>query len=82
MKKVVLVLAGASLSSGVAAGVLLTLNLLIWAILTAWIGSAIAFIGFGLIAWALQPKKQPSEADVDADAEPAVDAEQPQIAVA
>jgi len=57
MMKFGLVLAGFSVSSGLSAGVLVSANLLIWAVLTAWIGSAAAFIGFGLIAYALQPKK-------------------------
>ena len=57
MRQLSLLLMGLSVSSGIGAWVLLTLNMVVYAILTFWVGSALAFIGFGLIMWALRPKK-------------------------
>lgn len=57
MKQTSLVLMGLSVSSGIGASLLLAANLIVWAVLTLWIGSILAFIGFGLIAWALRPTR-------------------------
>lgn len=65
MKQTSLVLLGLSVSSGIGAGLLLAANLIVWAVLTLWIGSILAFFGFALIVWALRPKR-----DEQADADP------------
>ena len=56
MRTTSLVLMGLSVTSGIGAWILLTLNMLIWAILTFWVGSVLAFVGFGLTMFALRPK--------------------------
>ena len=58
MKTTSFVLMGLSVTSGIGAWILLTLNMLVWAILTFWVGSILAFVGFGLVMFALRPKKQ------------------------
>ncbi len=62
MQNAGLILTGASVSTGIASGILLASNLIVWAILAAWVGSALAFIAFGLIAWALKPRSNTPEA--------------------
>lgn len=62
MQNAGLILTGASVSTGIASGILLASNLIVWAILAAWVGSALAFIAFGLIAWALKPRSNAPEA--------------------
>lgn len=64
MKSASFVLMGLSVSSGVGAIVLLAANMIVWAILTLWVGSALAFVGFGLILWALRPKSSDQDAEV------------------
>lgn len=57
MKQASLVLMGLSISSGIGGALLLAANLVIYAILTFWIGSVLAFIGFALVIWALRPRR-------------------------
>lgn len=65
MKSASLILMGVSVGSGIGAGVLLTLNMVVWAILTFWMGSITAFVGFVLIMWALRPRSSTAEAHAD-----------------
>lgn len=65
MKQASLVLMGLSISSGIGGALLLAANLVIYAILTFWMGSILAFCGFVLVVWALRPKR---EEKPDADA--------------
>ena len=74
MKKASFVLMGLSVTSGIGAWILLTLNMLIWAILTLWIGSAIALIGFGLVMFALRPKKHTATEETEVGAKSAGEA--------
>ncbi len=58
MKNLGLIFGGASLSTGIAASVLFGLNMIVWGALAAWLGSAMGFIGFGLILLALHPRAE------------------------
>ena len=71
MRQLSLLLMGLSVSSGIGAWVLLTLNMVVYAILTFWVGSALAFIGFGLIMWALRPKKSTRSEETEVGAKSA-----------
>lgn len=71
MKNTSLVLMGLSLSSGVGGVLLLAANLMIWAVLTFWVGSMLAFAGFALIIWALRPGRDDTTGDSADVAEPA-----------
>ncbi len=75
-----MVLMGLSLSSGIGATILLGLNMLVWAVLTFWIGSMLAFIGLGLIVFALRPWKAKTEEAEGADIEPAKEDAQAELA--
>ncbi|MEM1298473.1 MAG: hypothetical protein AAGH68_04270 [Pseudomonadota bacterium] len=66
MKNTSLVLMGLSVSSGIGGALLLAANLLVWAVLTFWIGSMLAFAGFLLIVWALRPGRDET-AEEDAE---------------
>lgn len=57
MTKTSIVLLGVSLSSGIGGTLLLMANLIVWAVLTFWVGSLAAFAGFVLIVWALRPSR-------------------------
>ena len=77
MKQTSLVLMGLSISSGIGGAILLAANLLIWAVLTFWVGSMLAFAGFLLIAWALRPGRDdelelPAEDTAPSENEPVV----------
>jgi high-affinity Fe2+/Pb2+ permease len=65
VKRACVVLMGLVVSSGVGAVILMGLNMLIWTILTLWVGSALAFIGFFLIMFALRPKRDAEELDAE-----------------
>ena len=67
MKQASLVLMGLSISSGIGGALLLAANLVIYAILTFWMGSVLAFAGFVLVVWALRPRRESAE---PAEAEP------------
>lgn len=56
VKQASMVLMGLTVSSGIGAAVLMALNMLIWATLALWAGSAMAFLGLGLIWFALRPR--------------------------
>lgn len=60
MEKAGLIVSGFALSSGVGATILLASNLILWAIITAWVGSLLAFTGFALIILALAAKQRES----------------------
>ena len=65
MTKTSIVLLGVSVSSGIGGTLLLMANLLVWAVLTFWVGSLAAFTGFALIAWALRPFRDDLNNDED-----------------
>lgn len=74
------VIGGLGLHGGAAALVLYFLNMAVWSVLTAMLGSGLALIGLGLIFWALYPRRaertasEPVETDVtqeEAEAVPA-----------
>ena len=69
MRNVGLILAGMSLSTGLTAVGLFSLNLIVWGILAAWTGSLLAFLGFFCIFWALRPR--PAEDEDTSDELPA-----------
>lgn len=58
MQKAGLILGGVALSSGIGATWLVMSNLILWAIITAWVGSLMAFLGFGLIVVAISTKQE------------------------
>lgn len=66
VKNVGLVVSGMSVSSGIAAVLLLLSNLVVWAVIAASLGSLLAFVGFGLIVWALSVRTETSAADAPA----------------
>ena len=63
MEKAGLVLSGMALSSGIGATVMVMSNLILWAAITAWIGSVLAFFGFGLIIFALATRQDDNGKD-------------------
>jgi len=56
MRNLGLVFGRLSLSTGIAASVVFGLNLLVWSIMAALLGSATGYLGFALIVLALHPK--------------------------
>lgn len=62
MEKAGMILGGFALSSGIGATVLVMSNLIVWAVITAWVGSVMAFFGFSLIVFALARKQEEEKA--------------------
>ncbi|MFK7943152.1 MAG: hypothetical protein AB8B85_09600 [Paracoccaceae bacterium] len=66
MKSTSMVLMGLSISSGIGGTLLLAANLIVWAVLTFWVGSMLAFGGFLLIAWAVRPSRDEIDQELTA----------------
>lgn len=66
MEKAGMILGGFALSSGIGATVLVMSNLIVWAVITAWVGSVMAFFGFSLIVFALARKQEEEKAQRNA----------------
>ena len=81
MKQASLVLMGLTISSGIGGALLLAANLLIWAVLTFWVGSMLAFAGFVLIVFALRPSRDEALVEI-AETEAAPETQDAQPAVA
>jgi len=70
MQKIGLVFAGLGVTAGAGALILFFLNAFVWAVLAAWVGSAAAVSGAGLIGLALSLNAERS-ADAPGEAGPA-----------
>lgn len=70
MEKAGLIMGGLAVSSGIGAFALVMSNLIVWAVVTAWVGSMFAFIGFAMIVVALSVRKVPDGAGDEAVLQP------------
>ncbi|MEM7239979.1 MAG: hypothetical protein AAF501_19425 [Pseudomonadota bacterium] len=67
MQNAGLIMSGLAVSSGVGALMLLLSNLIVWAVVTAWIGSMFAFVGFSLIVIALTVRTASEDPELEVE---------------